>query len=914
MKRLKKTAVAILSMLMMTSVCAFNVSAATVSDGIKAEITVTSQDNDKANIEASVKNANYYEISGINCKLSVSDNAVLSGETVKTDLVLSSEQTESIKAEISLKNSEESQPTESSQEESQEQSTEASQEQSTEPSQEQPESSSNNEPENKPQNSTDKKPDNSSTIKKPDTTDKSTIKTGQDNNIIPVAAVCIVAFAVILACSFKKKNRRMMSVMLCLCMTLSVFAVGASGVNAVEDNTISVITDETVITINGTDVTVTFTVEYPEQPEIHDNTISDLKALNDGKIDITYNDAGEISFLNGKYTDYKVINEETAMSSLQAIESILNAKENDISLIPINIKGSDNGDIYYTFQQNVGAVVLSNTFITIGADKDGNTLCFSSSLQPYAGVKDLEESMITAEQAIAAAEKEMGDGAERVDREPDLDYAFRTSAEKACLCWVVYFKKTDLSEQDSEKSKYIKVYIDAATGEKVDLIYISDIDDYRTSDEVYNNDIYFKDVKTEMMTFTDYIGRTVELPVAETGTGKYYFIDTEKKIICVDTQKAMEVEFAYPIPYEFSSPEDVSPIFVSVFGNMRKVYDKYEENGIKSLDGNGLPIMIGLGYQEYGKEIENACYAGNKFGWGVFMFSKFPISTGLDVMAHEFTHGVKANITGEVAYQNITGAIEESYADILGNLTEMLVDPENSDTENWLVGEGGGIAIRSMSDPHAYGQPEYVGDAFYLMECDFVDTLTDRGGVHINNSILSKICYDMYKSGISMEDSYDLWLNTFLVFNPNADFDDVLGYLKYSAERSDMDEYTNLIQQLFEKAKAVNAQTDSWEGYEIPEGYAKLTLNAHDFPEGLKWAGVVMYGKKQIFVYYDQTGTYSTIIEKGDVALLIRYQDDKNAPIKNFLYAPVDEEHHNLKVDKDEVVVDFSYKDLIPFG
>lgn len=159
MKRLKKTAVAILSMLMMTSVCAFNVSAATVCDGIKAEITVTSQDNDKANIEASVKNANYYEISGINCKLSVSDSAVLSGETVKTDLVLSSEQTESIKAEISLKNSEESQPTESSQEESQEQ--------STEPSQEQPESSSNNEPENKPQNSTDKKPDNSSTIKNP---------------------------------------------------------------------------------------------------------------------------------------------------------------------------------------------------------------------------------------------------------------------------------------------------------------------------------------------------------------------------------------------------------------------------------------------------------------------------------------------------------------------------------------------------------------------------------------------------------------------------------------------------------------------------------------------------------------------------------------------------------------------------
>ena len=79
MKRLKKAGIVISLMALMTAAVTTNASAATVSDGIKAEITVASQEGDKANIEAVVKNANYYEIDGINCKLSVSDNAVLSG-------------------------------------------------------------------------------------------------------------------------------------------------------------------------------------------------------------------------------------------------------------------------------------------------------------------------------------------------------------------------------------------------------------------------------------------------------------------------------------------------------------------------------------------------------------------------------------------------------------------------------------------------------------------------------------------------------------------------------------------------------------------------------------------------------------------------------------------------------------------
>ena len=74
-------------------------------------------------------------------------------------------------------------------------------------------------------------------------------------------------------------------------------------------------------------------------------------------------------------------------------------------------------------------------------------------------------------------------------------------------------------------------------------------------------------------------------------------------------------------------------------------------------------------------------------GFGVFVFSDFPISVSLDVASHEFTHGVKQTVTGPSTYENVTGAIEEGYADILGNLTEMIVEPEKSDTKLWSLAE-----------------------------------------------------------------------------------------------------------------------------------------------------------------------------------------------------------------------------------
>ena len=81
-------------------------------------------------------------------------------------------------------------------------------------------------------------------------------------------------------------------------------------------------------------------------------------------------------------------------------------------------------------------------------------------------------------------------------------------------------------------------------------------------------------------------------------------------------------------------------------------------------------------------------------------------------------------------YENDLGAINEAMSDIMGNLVEYIV--QDTEDENWILGENAETPIRSMSNPRLYAQPEYVWDVFYGAHTDNPVTINDRGGVHLN--------------------------------------------------------------------------------------------------------------------------------------------------------------------------------------
>ncbi|RLD41562.1 MAG: neutral protease [Bacteroidetes bacterium] len=187
---------------------------------------------------------------------------------------------------------------------------------------------------------------------------------------------------------------------------------------------------------------------------------------------------------------------------------------------------------------------------------------------------------------------------------------------------------------------------------------------------------------------------------------------------------------------------DASSVSAHYNGNI--TYNYYRTtHGRNSINGEGGTIISIVNVaDENGGSLANAYWNGKAMfygnGGGVF----YPLAGGLDVAAHEMTHGVIQN-TANLEYQNEPGAINESMADIAGAMV---------DRSNWQMGEtitpddsqyfptG---TMRDLSNPHNGGssfndpsyQPMHVNEKY--------TGSNDNGGVHINSGIINYAYYQL---------------------------------------------------------------------------------------------------------------------------------------------------------------------------
>jgi Zn-dependent metalloprotease len=119
------------------------------------------------------------------------------------------------------------------------------------------------------------------------------------------------------------------------------------------------------------------------------------------------------------------------------------------------------------------------------------------------------------------------------------------------------------------------------------------------------------------------------------------------------------------------------------------------------------------------------------------------MSIDLDVVGHEMFHGV-TDSTSKLAYMFQSGALNESYSDIFGTIIANFSNP-NILSWTWEIGSGlgaGGAAIRDMSNPKRFGQPEKMADFRILPNT----RNGDSGGVHINSGIHNKAAFNVMTS------------------------------------------------------------------------------------------------------------------------------------------------------------------------
>jgi Zn-dependent metalloprotease len=198
-------------------------------------------------------------------------------------------------------------------------------------------------------------------------------------------------------------------------------------------------------------------------------------------------------------------------------------------------------------------------------------------------------------------------------------------------------------------------------------------------------------------------------------------------------------------------------------------WDIYQRN---SIDGNGMQLISTVHYQT---SYDNAFWDGTQMVYGdgdedlppaQRLFNRFTIA--IDVIAHELTHGV-TQYTGNLTYYAQPGALNESFSDVFGSLVKQRKMGHLAKDADWIIGEGlftenvNGVGIRSMKSPGtAYDDPVVGKDPQPAHMKDYVNTIQDNGGVHINSGIpnLAFCLASIEMGGYAWEKAGRIWYVT----------------------------------------------------------------------------------------------------------------------------------------------------------
>jgi thermolysin len=189
---------------------------------------------------------------------------------------------------------------------------------------------------------------------------------------------------------------------------------------------------------------------------------------------------------------------------------------------------------------------------------------------------------------------------------------------------------------------------------------------------------------------------------------------------------------------------------VNVHAYLGWVYDyyylKHDRHGI---DGNNLPIVA---YNHiFGNGLTDNAFWSSDLNAMVFLdplYTPMQTGAGLDVAAHELTHGI-TDYTSGLVYHNQSGALSEAISDIMGTAIEFYFQPAGAgfNKADWVIGEDifptYSDYLRNLANPNVLSDPCHLNQ--YVNLPDTEDG--DWGGVHTNCTIFGHAFYLLANGG-----------------------------------------------------------------------------------------------------------------------------------------------------------------------
>jgi thermolysin len=257
-----------------------------------------------------------------------------------------------------------------------------------------------------------------------------------------------------------------------------------------------------------------------------------------------------------------------------------------------------------------------------------------------------------------------------------------------------------------------------------------------------------------VLTIRDSAGHSVVINVTRTDEG-YYLYDQTRNIYTYDAGGGTDyISLGYGSVYknlgfdasgEFATPH--LQVMAELHYNLARTYDYYKKVwGRDSWDNKGRRVIAAA---HFGQNSDNASWTGSKM---VFSDGRpddpnsVPLGRALDVVAHEFTHGVTTS-AANLLYRQDPGALSEAYSDIFGTLVKFHYQGKSTGWEfgtDAVGGESGVRALRSLEKPSRYEQPE---DLCAANKKGLQNTNIDQGGVHYRAAVINHFAYLLAEGG-----------------------------------------------------------------------------------------------------------------------------------------------------------------------
>jgi Zn-dependent metalloprotease len=233
-----------------------------------------------------------------------------------------------------------------------------------------------------------------------------------------------------------------------------------------------------------------------------------------------------------------------------------------------------------------------------------------------------------------------------------------------------------------------------------------------------------------------------------------------------------------------------------------------------SIDGAGEPLN---GVVHYGRDYDNAFWdnAGHMwFGDGSGRIFK-QTTAGIDVIAHELTHGITQN-EANLDYSGESGALNESVSDVFGIQVKQMALGQDVLASDWLIGAdivGPELApaLRSMKAPGSANK--------YDDQPADMDGYVDGGDVHTNSGIPNRAFYLVASAlgGHSWDAAGPIWYAALCdpQLRSDASFTEFADLTAVHAER-----------RCGAGSKEVDAVVSAWETVKVPVHHAAATTAA----------------------------------------------------------------------------------------